>query len=67
MQSKFAIMRNNRHKMAARKELWGTSSLQIQAERQDRRPTITVDHWPKLDPEYFRPPFVWWDPRTWRM
>lgn len=70
MQSKFAIMRNNRHKMAeAKSQPQETHVERILRESMecaaDKR-RITVDHWPRLDPEYSRPAVVWWNPKTWR-
>jgi len=56
MQSKFTIMRANRWKMAEAK---------ARAER--RRYNIVVDHWPDISREYSRLPFVWWNPKTWRI
>lgn len=56
MQSKFTIMRNNRHKIAEAK---------ARAER--RRYNIVVDHWPDISREYPYQPFVWWNPKTWRI
>lgn len=63
MQSKFTIMRNNRKKLIDAKQ---TAHDRVRAmvlqgiERQRIRTTL-------LDAYYTRPPFVWWNPKTWRL